>query len=205
MSLVPVTLEQLLAYADGTLADADMAIVEQAVLVDAGAARTVALYRQARNAMLTDNGVPPSPAALERARSIFPLQANLSGRWFEAVDRLIARLVFDSRVTRLGVRSADRDRRQWTFETHEIEVDLQVHRNPMKESSPTWRMAGQVSGESGESSMPVALVLMDDMTQVQETESDALGSFQFDVPSGRYQLLLNTSAGVVEIPNIEMQ
>jgi len=201
----PPTLEQLLAFADGSLEGAAAQAVEQALRTDPEAARTVAWYRQAKLVIRTDDSVAPTTAAVERAMSLFVRHAAPRKGWRDLIDRFVATLVFDSRVTPLAVRSASaEDHRQWTFESKGMEIDLQAQRTVARDQAEGWSITGQVSDASDHSPMPIALFATGADEPLIESHTDAHGMFQFAAPPGRYHVLLMTSQGVVEVPSLDM-
>ena len=205
MKSAPVTLEQLLAFADGSLEGAAAQTVEQAVRTDPEAARTVALYRQAKQAIRSDDSVAPTTAAIERATNLFQRHATPRKNWSEVIERFVATLVFDSRVTPLAVRSVGADHRQWTFEAKGMEIDLQAQRTFTRDQADQWSMTGQVSEAPDRESMPIALFAADAAEPQFESHTDEHGMFRFTAPPGRYRVLLMTSHGVVEVPSLELQ
>lgn len=205
-----VNYEQIIAYAAGMLTGAEAAKVESHLASHPDDSQTVARYRLAKQLIATDDSVEPSAAAIARARAIFAQHTAKPNRlgWLEAVDRFIARLVFDSRVQPVALRYADVGGRiNLTYETERAEIDLQAERVSQSDGAERWRLIGQVSAtDSPATPKPRPVTLMTAQTQsvVTETTSNERGGFSLDVAPGRYDLYLGVGEGVVVVPGIEV-
>ena len=209
MGTPDVTYEQIIAYAAGTLSSNEAAQVEAHLASHPRDAQTVARYRLAVHALATDDSVEPSPAAIVRAKAVFkPLaKANRIG-WLEAVDRFIAKLVFDSRVQPVALRYSHADDRiNLTFAADDAELDLQAERVAQAEGAERWRLIGQVSSADENQvrqGSPVALTQAGTTRVVAETSADERGGFTFEAAPGKYDLFVQTSHGVLVASNIEI-
>lgn len=205
-----ITYEQLIAYAAGTLPADQADRVAAHLQADRDAASTVARFRLAQRAVATDDSVAPPASALSRAKSIFQPRAETSGSWLDAIDRLVAKIIFDSRVQPMAVRSATQvaDRVNLTFATDDAEVDLQAECVFTTEAGPPgakrWQVMGQISGLTAEVQATAAALTFPGTNQpVVEASVDPHGAFSFDVSSGEFDLLIRTEAGVVLLPAIK--
>lgn len=188
------TFEQLIAYAAGDLSPESARAVEANIGSDPKAAAVVQAWRAARQLVASDDGVEPPAAALARARAIFNSRAVAGGAagmlasWISAIDRVVARLVYDSRLQPAAVRHADtQDRLILTFETDDGEVDLQAERLPQ---AAGWRILGQVT-ESGSAALrEIALMSHGADSLTATAVSDERGMFSLEAPTGEYELLI---------------
>lgn len=205
MDVPQVTDVQLIDYAAGSLRGPEVAAVEAAINRDVRMARTVAMYRLASQIRASDDTCEPSARAVDRARAIFTRAAQ-PHNWLDAVERIVARLVFDSRITPLAVRYADQtDHRQWAFETDDLEIDLVAERlaNP-SDGQERWRIMGQLSGAATGDSRRIALMSLTASTVVANIESSGEGGFAIELEPGRYKLMVESQAGVVEVSELNI-
>ena len=125
-----ISYEQLLAYAEGALRGGEAKEVADYIARDREAGETVERYRLAKLRFATDDSVPPPDAAVARAQAIFKAAVPATrSSWIAAFDRLVAKLVYDSRLQPMAVRYADTgDRIDLTYATDDAEIDLQAAR-----------------------------------------------------------------------------
>ncbi|MFK7962082.1 MAG: hypothetical protein AB8G96_16330 [Phycisphaerales bacterium] len=134
--------------------------------------------------------------------------ARSTPRWLDAVDRVVAQLIFDSRSETAGVRYAGTgDRFQATWAADETEVDLQGERE-----GDGWRLMGQLAAERplppggsrvriepaaapGDAEAPIGAVEL-------ETRDD--GFFECSLPAGRWTLLIETVSVVLTIGDVDL-
>jgi hypothetical protein len=162
----------------------------------------------------TDDSVAPSEQAILRAKAAFkPASRPAGASWLQAVDRFIARLVFDSRVHQVAVRYADAgDRVTMTYESDVAEIDLQADRMRSSDDCESWRFIGQVSRLTAGSSehsqnqrATASLTASGAKTSTADVTVDQRGSFTFDAPAGKYELVIRLPDGTVVIPDIEVR
>lgn len=195
MAQPAVTYEQLIAFAAGALTGPDAQAVERYVSRNADAAATVARFRLVQERVASDDSVEPSPQALARAHRIFSEHRSQPEGlgWLDAVDRFIARLIFDSRVTPMAVRSSALEQRiNLTFELAEGELDLQAETVGDVET-PRWRLMGQVSNAG--LLREVALAKAGSTALIAHACADEHGAFEIEAPAGRYDLHLRFDDG----------
>jgi anti-sigma factor RsiW len=215
------TIDELIAFAAGELPAQQMQIVAAHVQNDAEAAATVAAYRAVRQTMQGDDSVAPPADLMARAKAIFRNRANeaanrpgVLAKWMQAVDRLVATIVYDSRVQPAAVRFADpsaHDRITLAFETDKGEVDLQAERLPVEHDAaaaetPFWRVMGQVTDESESAGVPreVALLARDSSAVIGQVTTDNHGQFAIDAPAGAYELLLRDGERAIVLTPIDL-
>ena len=200
----------LLAYAAGELNPERARVVEAHLANHPDAAGLVALYRRVAKRVASDDSVAPSSAAIAKARGIFrrPATAARPG-WLDRVDALIARLVFDSRVQPMAVRTTGlEDRLQLAFETDDLEVDLQAERiepAPGQPRQDAWRLVGQILTEGEPGARPVAAVAAGTSEVIAETETDERLAFELTLAPGRYDLCFGQPGKTVVLPGIELE
>ena len=206
-----ITYEQLLAYADGALRGGEAKDVADFIARDREAARTVERYRLAKLRFAGDDSAPPSAAAIARAQAIFKAAAPAArASWLEAVDRLVARLIYDSRLQPMAVRYADTgDRIDLTYATDDAEIDLQAARIAGDDDT-RWQLMGQVTPSAGGAlNFAIALASAGTTDPVFETKSDQHGTFALDVISGTYDVYIRrgdvADEGVVVIPSVRLE
>jgi hypothetical protein len=126
--------------------------------------------------------------------------------WLDAVDRFVARVIFDSRVQPMAVRSPAAEvaeRINLTCEIPAGEIDLQAERTVDARGQNCWQLIGQLGGSvSGE--IEVALVKAGTTVPVAQAFADEHGGFALEAPPGAYDLCFNMLAGVVIIQNLKL-
>lgn len=200
--------EQLIAFAAGELAPPETAAVAAFVQSDRRAADLVNAWRVVRGLVASDDGAEPSMAAITRAKAIFvgravrnSVASTVSG-WIGAVDRFVARLVYDSRVQPAAVRFADNDDRiTLTFATDDGEIDVQASR--AEGEIAMWRLMGQIA-DAQPGLRDVALVRHGESVAATSATSDAHGEFAFDIPPGEYDLLVRAGDGAIVLSPIAL-
>lgn len=210
--------EQLLAYAEGSLAGAAAKEIESRLAVDAEAARVVEHYRMVARAVATDDSTAPSSTAVHRAKAIFATSPKPQlESWLAAIDRFVACCIFDSRVELAGVRSAAlASPILLSFASESHEVDLQIDKveqmpasyGTVGEMAPTdWVVIGQLSclkpGESA-AHRRVAMSAAGSYLPLVHTTTDEHGGFSLRLGSGRYDLHIHCTEGVMVLPQINM-
>jgi hypothetical protein len=205
--------ESLIAYAAGDLSPAESASVQAWLERNPNAAKTVAQYRLAQETFASDDSLVPTPNAITRAREVFIPNAKPTStakdRVLDAIDRIVARVLFDSRIQPLAVRSAGvAERISLTFETDDSEIDVQADRIPDPTSNPNslgrWRIIGQLSGSLSTGRRAIALIMAGSEQAVAQVSADEHGVFTIDVHSGKFELRIDAGHGVVVLPHIEL-
>lgn len=209
MSKSNITYQQLIAFAAGELSPQGSAQVKEYVSRSPAAAATVASYQAVRRCVAEDDSVAPSAGAVALARAIFRSEAASAGLdWLDRVAATVARLIFDSRLQPVGVRYAGTGRRiQLTFETDDLEVDLQaepVSPADRDDSRPRWRLMGQINPAADSQDIAVAAVRHRAAGAMAQTRTDDRGWFVLEVPPGRYDLCLELPDGPVVLPDLEL-
>lgn len=205
-----ITDEQLLAFAAGELSGFQAARVEEYLHSNAEAAATVALYRLVQQRYAEDDSVAPSTSAIARVRAIFARHAVQSARtnWLQAVDRLIAKLIFDSRLHTAAVRYADTGQRiNLTYQAESAEIDVQAERQtPVGDGdhSERWQLLGQVSPPPASGKAKIALAVQGAALPIAEVQADDRGAFALQAMPGRYDLYVQLDERVVVIPNLDI-
>ena len=208
-----ITTDHLLAYIDGEL-DASMASqVETNVENDPEAAATLRRYRQVRSLTAADDSIAPPADVIERARAIFQprTQGQRLGEWLRSLEETIASLTFDSRLQPAAVRYADTGERfHLSYEVDDAEVDLQFDRTQRGDEAKrdgereTWRLMGQITGESAMASQPFAIRRSGGEIIV-DSEIDERDMFSAELPPGRYDVLIGQGESVICLTDIELE
>jgi hypothetical protein len=190
--------ERLLAFAAGELDPDEAREIEALIAHDRRAASIVARCRQVLSIARADDSVAPSAEAVARAKAIYRAPETVTGPG--VVDRIaevIASLVFDSRKLGLaGVRDAVAGEVvQLTFESELAEIDLRIE----PATGDAWRIIGQVVGETCE---PSSIEVRRAGRRVAAPKLDERGFFEVDLPRGTYELVAQTTGGVVRIPDV---
>ncbi len=213
MSKPTIDYRKLVAYAAGDLSEAEASEFGAQLERDLDAAATVRRFRAAREIIQSDDGFDPPPEAVARACSIFspPPAEQRSGSWWEALEQIVAALVFDSRCQPAvaGYRDGGTDGGfQLCFECEPVEVELQV--DPTERFSgegvptPIWRVMGQIVATRRAPNTGVALVRQGSTGPTVETSADSQGIFSLEAPSGRYDLLIRYGNGSVVLRDIDL-
>ena len=201
-----ITYEQLIAFAAGELADHEAGAVESRLARDPDAARTVARYRQMQATIQADDGRDPPPETVARAQAIFEASTE-AGRpgLLEHVERLVARLIFDSRAqpVPVGLRGPATGF-QLTYEL--LEARLELHAEPAEESGddPSWRLVGQITSPTALPPVPVSLYRAGEDRLVQAARTDERGVFLLRAESGSYDLHLDLPQRTAVVPDIRI-
>jgi hypothetical protein len=205
-----VTMQDLLAYAAGELTGEAAERVAAFVAERPDAARTVELYRVAKQTTADDDTVAAPAETIARAKAIFsPQPATEKPGWLERLDAVIARLVYDSRVQPAAVRYVDSGRRiQMSFETDDADVDLELERHGRADSSAPadrWTLTGQVGADPLPAGVEVALLRADHDEPIATARCDERGMFTLEATSGRYELRIRLGDAVVVLPDIAIE
>ncbi len=212
MSTPRIDYRKLVAYAAGDLSATEASQIEARLARDPQAAATVRRFRTARAIIQSDDGLDPPPEAVARAGAIFsPPAVERSGSWWDALEQILATLVFDSRCQPViaGYRYRGTDGGfQLCFECEPADVELQVE--PTERFSgevvprPIWQVMGQIVTVRHAPNMEVALVRQGSTIPVAETSADSHGIFSLEAPSGRYDLFIRHGNGSVVLRDIEL-
>ncbi|MHC5002241.1 MAG: anti-sigma factor [Planctomycetota bacterium] len=197
--------QDLIAYAAGELSADRAAGIEALLATDPGARQTVEQFRAARASFAADDSVAPPAEAVARAKAVFDAAALARpSRWWETLDRIVASLVFDSRVQPAAVRYADAgDRIQLSYEAAGADVELQAERTDDTGPSRRWRLTGQVAADR---SATCRVVLLDSERggPVVEATTDERGMFVLEIEGGRYDLAVGVGDELVVIPALDL-
>ena len=206
-----VEYEQLIAYAAGILSADEAAMVELHLATHPEDALTVARYRTAQQRLASDDSEAPSAEALARAKAIFHARpGERQASWLDAVDRFVARLIFDSRLQPLAVRSVDAaDLVNMTFATDEAEIDVQVERHVDAMGQELWQLMGQVSfleGSADDAAIAVAATRHGERIPLADGVVDRPNTFTCNLGglAGAYDLYIRTSRGTIVLPKLRI-
>ena len=221
------TIEDLAASASGELSPAAASAIEAAAARHAEDAASLRGMRGIVDTLRSDDGtLPPAEsvartkatlAALGRRQALAPEGIT---RWWQlalqAVDRLTARLIFDSAQPEhaLGVRDASAlaggeltSTRHLAFQREGVEVDLQFESGTFEGHPARCQIIGQISRTDGDggpcTDVPVALVCTATGVVV-EVATDATGVFVASVDPGRYDLIVGGPEATV-LPAIQVR
>ncbi len=203
-----VTYEDIIAFAAGELGGREAADVEAHLAANPDAAASVARFRAAHAAWMTDDGAEPPETAVRRAKSIFG-----AGRRDAAapgirqyLEMAIAKLVFDSRarLALAGYRSGTASGFQLAFESGSATIDLDAQ--PLGDSGDerTWEVVGQVDDERSPGDWEISLVPRGGSVPVARSTCDPSGAFAIEAPSGRYDLFIGGAGRKVVLPDIAL-
>lgn len=212
MSSPTIDYRKLVAYAAGDLPETEASQIEVQLVRDPQAAATVRHFQAARAIIQSDDGLDPPAEAVARACSIFsPPAVERSGNWWEALEQILAALVFDSRgqLAVAGYRYRGIDGGfQLCFECEPADVELQVEPTERfsreVEPRPIWQVMGQIVAARRAPNMEVALVRQGATIPVAETSADTRGIFSLEAPSGRYDLFIRHGNGSVVLRDIDL-
>ncbi len=212
MSTPRIDYRKLVAYAAGDLSETEASKFGAQLAQDLDAAATVRRFRTARAIIQSDDGLDPPPKAVARAFAIFsPPAVKRSGSWWEALDQILATLVFDSRgqsaVAGYRYRGTDGGF-QLCFECEPADVELQVEPTDRfsreAEPRPIWQVMGQIVAARRAPNLEVALVRQGSTIPVAETSADSHGIFSLEAPSGRYDLFIRHGNESVVLRDIDL-
>lgn len=208
--------ERLASLAAGELAPDEAAAAQRAVDADAAAASQVRELRSIIDAMRRDDGFEPSPEAVRRVGAAIRRLASAagavprSGRWWEGLVEVVARLVHDNRQdpALAGFRGGA-EPQSLVFEADGVEIDLQIE--PLlleteRRPQALRQVIGQVSTSPSRASADprVAFARSGTRDVVEEASVDAHGMFSIAVRPGRYDLLAGVSDAVVVVRDVEV-
>ncbi len=211
---IRITYETLIAYAAGELSAAELSAVEAHLAVDPRAEATVRMYRDAKAAAAIPPSAEPPPEVVARAKAIFRPAAAEAPAWWQVVERIVAELVFDSRLqpALAGFRGHERGF-QLSFESAPVSIDLQAEpidhpgifdADDLDEDSLTWSVMGQIESSLLEPGCAVALVCPGAVVATAQSRADRHGIFSMEAPAGRYDLHIRHAEGNLVLPNIDM-
>lgn len=194
MTIDPDTYELLVALARGELAAAESGSWKNRLAADPLLAAEYA--RITRLLEVLGEGMLPEPpqAAVNRAKSLVPLDETSTADALRPRVSLLARLIFDSRMgPAVGFRGVTAGF-HLRYASDVGDVDVQV----LPGAAPdTRRVLGQV--ERDDTPTAAKLVSRDGRVLTNVAIDDA-GMFSFEVPFGAYELLLSVSGHSLRIP-----
>jgi hypothetical protein len=207
-----ITDDQLIEFAAGLLDSSNPGLrkrIEKHLQDNLDAAQLVHQVRAIKAVLGGDDSVAPTEAALRRAKAVFtPLPTSTAKRsWLEAVDRIVARLVFDSRVQPLAVRFVDAGSRfNLSYRAGEGEIDLQAERQAETEAAPQerWTVMGQVSGVKDVAGLSVILTTEGRQEVVAETVTNPHGEFTLQAMAGSFDVHIAMPEGVAVLSNVQL-
>lgn len=215
MSEQRLTDEQILGYAAGELTEEEAHRVEERIKADPKAGQRVARVQRLGRILATDDAVAPPDRVVTQAKALFrtataPARKHSPWqRWLETIDRLVAGVVYDSRVepAAAGYRRAESAAivTRLSFESDLAEIDLQLTRVE-KGGQTALQVMGQVSviaaDDAEMGNFPIALMQGGSTVIVAEEQCDEAGAFTMSVPPGTYDLALRVSDRLIVIPDI---
>lgn len=199
----PVSDEQIIALAAGELQGSEAQTVHEAIQRHPELARRVERLRTIIATLRTDDSVAPPPEVVQKARDIFA--ATRAGRpgWAEQLRRVVAELVFDSRVrpALAGFRGLA-ESFQLAYAVGATEVDLRCEPLPGS-ARERWTVTGQVVSQT---SLPTHVTLKRCGTEevCAAVQTDEHGVFLVEAPTGCYDLVLELPGQAVVLPQVEL-
>ena len=206
MSDVESSFEELVASASGEAPERDADRLA-AALRDPAAAATVAQLQRVFRLLRNDETKPVPVEARRAAWAAFRQRRPAVSQWLAAAQRVVARLVADSRaqVALAGYRGTTPTYRL-AYESAGGRIDLQVL--PSKGiGGPSCRIRGQFTPSRDVVPSGVALVESGSSKAVAMGEADESGCFNLDVEPGSYDLLIRLAEGdrVVVVPDVSVR
>lgn len=197
-------MNSLILLATGQLDAEQAARIRQAAQSDPHLAARIARVRRIVETMRTDDGVDPPLATLRRAIAIGAPRPEAVSAWWERLAQVVADLLYDSRATPAlaGFRGGD-DAYQLTYETPDIEVDLEVQAS-LGQDQPPWQILGNVGGVTPDEPADVVLLSSDSGEPVVQTQTDPRGNFRLPADSGRYQIGIRVGERAIMLRDIDM-
>jgi len=197
---------QLVAYASGELTDAGAARIEAWLSMVPEAAQHAHRLREVLATMRAAGTDSPPPAAVRRALSAFAEHRAAPLGWVSRARRVLARLVLDTRhpIAVAGFRGAGAGH-QLAFRSDVGRLDLQATPRP-RAGRDGWRLRGQVALDQEFELGSVVAAPAGETTTTAGVEPDEHGRFILDLPSGRYDLLVDVDCGrqALVAPGIEL-
>ena len=212
--------ERILAFADGRLAPGEAAAIERELATDAEAAALLATYRAASDAVRTDDSVEAPAEVIARARAVFDAAAlprkSAAGGLIERIQRLVAQLVYDSRVqpSLVGLRGRG-EGFQLSFEAAGAEIDLQAEPSQPGVSVANddegtagggaggWRVVGQVMMDQPVSGGVVSMIAPSSGEIVAQSACDDSGTFVLRAAGGRFEIDIELPDRTITLEGIE--
>ncbi len=204
MATSDVSFETLLALALGELDEPQRAEVEQRVAANPRLTRTLRQIESILHVFATDDSVEPPTEVVERAKAIYRApQTSATPGWLAAARELIARLVYDSRLSPAiaGFRGGD-DAFQLCYESEAGEVDLQCEPT-LDAKRHAWRIMGQVTPAGEARPLRVRVVPQGSEGPVIEADVDENGLFTVEADPGAYTLYVEIDGQIMTLPGIE--
>lgn len=182
----PVQIAELLSLALGELSPADAARVESIAAANSETMSELQRVRTAIASMRSDDSIAPSSVVIAQAKRILSANAPQRPTWLDALQQLVAGLIYDSRSTPAlaGYRSAQ-DAIQLTYAVDSDEIDVQLE--PPADARESWTIFGQLP-EAAASGTEACLLEAVSGAPVARAFSDAHGTFRLKAPAGRYTL-----------------
>lgn len=205
----PIPIETLLDYAEGRLPEHERTALAARLKDDPAAAAVVARYRAAASTLRTDDSVPAPASVIAAAKTIFdPKMLPHRPGLMERIDRIIATLIFDSRVqpSLSGLRGRG-DSFQVTFEVADAEIDLQaerLERSGAAAGPEQWRLTGQVMSRSPGGHFTVELIGASGVKETAQAAGDDRGVFSLSAAPGRYDVVLTFGERTIILRGIEI-
>jgi hypothetical protein len=200
-----ITYDMLIAYAAGELTEDEAGRIKVHLICSPEDTARVERMRATIQTLRTDDSVAPPGDALARDKAVFsPPEAKSLPSWLELLERVVAKLVFDSRSQEalVGVRGAD-DGLQLAYESEVAEVDLEALPSAAGRLDG-WTIMGQISPHQPTAEVFVALVSHSDQVLLGETRPDPHGVFKLHVDTGVYDLAIRVSDRVLVLQEITL-
>lgn len=192
--------ETLVAYLAGELAEADAGALRARLETDVELREKLDALGRILSHLGEDAACQPSKSAVRHAKRTFRRsRPGLVEQIGSEVTRIVAALVFDSRVAPLaaGVRGVA-EAVQLTFEADGIEADLEL----LKLDDETWRLRGAIDAEDTEDwSVHIAA---DGDTEIVVTDADDRGRFKVDLAAGSYQVSLRRKGRLIDLGALQV-
>lgn len=195
---------QLLAYAVGELDESAAASVERTIAASPLAQAELARIRSILQTLRTDDSVAAPDSLVRRAQAIFESTTAARPGIADALRRVLARLVFDSRaeVALAGFRGVE-DSFQLSYESELATLDLECDLSG-DPNRPTWSIIGQIESDTGAGGLNAVLYPTGSTTPVARTVTDEHGVFRMELSAGAYELHVEFPGQVVVFSSVEL-
>jgi hypothetical protein len=196
-----VSTESLVALVLGCLGEPEAQRLGARV---AASNRLSGLVREIRDVVATleeARSAPPAPDLIQRAVALYHARRE---RPAALVRRVLARLIFDSRLeaTPAGLRG-DPGPCRLCYSSEAGAVDLELAPPPPPASA--WRVVGQLSSASQRGAAEVSLVRRGGAAEVASATADERGRFRLQADPGEYELRLRLGSRAQIVAHLEIR
>lgn len=199
-----ISFETLLAFAAGELRGPAAEAVQRALAAQPQLAARLERIRMVLETMRRDDSVAPPAETLRRAQALFVAPVAERGGLLDAARRLVASLVYDSRVAPAvaGFRGLE-DSFQLSYTCGADTLDLECA--PLGDAPQTaWSILGQIDSQQAVGGLRAELVRQDTGVAAATTQTDEHGVFRMEAPAGSYELRIQIRDTVIVFPDVEL-